>query len=111
MTYFIIKGRTHFSVIYQFVSMYVYKLPFVFLLSRDYIVSGSQDGVLAIWSLESNKDCLCQKQLFGRIEVVKARNNFLVTAHFGIAFDAGCISVRKINSPKDLPVVFAIYEV
>ena len=95
----------------MFVSMYVYKLPLVFLLSRDYIVSGSQDGVLAIWSLESNKDCLCQKQLFGRIEVVKARNNFLVTAHFGIAFDAGCISVRKINSPKDLPVVFAIYEV
>ena len=56
-------------------------------------------------------DCLCQKQLFGRIEVVKAKNNFLVTAHFGIAFDAGCISVRKINSPVDLPVIFAIYEV
>jgi hypothetical protein len=26
-------------------------LPFLFL-SRDYIVSGCQDGVLAIWSLE-----------------------------------------------------------
>ena len=46
-----------------------------------------------------------------KYEVVKAKNNFLVTAHFGIAFDAGCISVRKINSPVDLPVIFAIYEV
>ena len=66
-----------------------------------------------LMSLEGHEqdDCLCQKQLFGRIEVVKAKNNFLVTAHFGIAFDAGCISVRKINSPVDLPVIFSIYEV
>ena len=54
-------------------------------------------------------DCLCQKQLFGRIEVVKAKNNFLVTAHFGIAFDAGCISVRKINSPVDLRIAGYIF--
>ena len=64
-------------------------------------------------SLEGHEqdDCLCQKQLFGRIEVVKAKNNFLVTAHFGKFYDAGCISVRKINSPIDLPVIFSIYEV
>jgi hypothetical protein len=64
-------------------------------------------------SLEGHEqdDCLCQKQLFGRIEVVKAKNNFLVTAHFGKFYDAGCISVRKINSPVDLPVIFSIYEV
>ena len=50
---------------------------------------------MAIWSLDDG-ECLCQKQLFGRIEVVKARNNLLVTAHFGIAYDVGCISVRQI---------------
>ena len=45
------------------------------------------------------------------LAALKAKNNFLVTAHFGIAYDAGCISVRKINSPVDLPVIFSIYEV
>ena len=65
---------------------------------------------MAIWSLDDG-ECLCQKQLFGRIEVVKARNNLLVTAHFGIAYDVGCISVRQIVSPVELPVIFSMYQV
>lgn len=77
---------------------------------RDYIVSGSQDGILAVWSLDDG-ELLCQKQLFGRIEVVKAKNDILVTAHFGLDYDVGCISVRQIVTPVDLPVIFSIYEV
>ena len=79
-------------------------------LRRDYIVSGCQDGILSIWSLEDG-ECLCQKQVFGRIEVVKTRNDFLVTAHFGIAFDVGCITIRKIMSPTEMPVVFSMFYV
>ena len=56
-------------------------------------------------------DCICQKQLFGRIEVVKTKEDLLVTAHFGIAYDVGCISIRQIVSPTELPVIFAIYQV
>ena len=77
---------------------------------RDYIVSGSQDGVLAIWSVDGG-ECLCQKQLFGRIEAIKAKDQLLVTAHFGIAYDVGCISIRQIVSPVELPVIFSLYEV
>ena len=85
---------------------------------RDYVVSGSQDGILCIWSVNGdngenseNCECLCQKQLFGRIEVVKTKDDLLATAHFGIAYDAGCISIRQIVSPTELPVIFSIYQV
>ena len=74
------------------------------------MVSGSQDGILAIWSLDTG-ECLCQKQLFGRIEVVKSRNSLMATAHFGIAFDMGCITIRQVISPVDLPVIFSICQV
>ena len=84
-------------------------LKYFFYFSH-FIVSGSQDGIMAIYALESG-ECLCQKQLFGRIEVVKAKGDILATAHFGIAYDMGCIAVRKIESPTELPVLFSIYQV
>ena len=80
------------------------------IFSRHFIASGSQDGILAIYALETG-ECLCQKQLFGRIEVVKAKDDILATAHFGKDYDMGCITVRRIVSPDDLPVIFSIYQV
>ena len=64
---------------------------------------------MAIYSLTTG-ECLCQKQLFGRIEVVKAKDDILATAHFGKDYDMGCITVRKIVSPSELPVIFSIYQ-
>ena len=81
-----------------------------FFLFRHFIASGSQDGIMAIYALETG-ECLCQKQLFGRIEVVKAKDDILATAHFGKDYDMGCITVRRIVSPNDLPVIFSIYQV
>ena len=63
---------------------------------------------------------LPHQQLFGRIERIVVRDGFLVTGHFGKAFDGGCVSVRKIcvrrvrdeegNSlaSVEIPVVFAM---
>jgi len=76
---------------------------------EHFIASGSQDGILAIYALETG-ECLCQKQLFGRIEVVKAKDDILATAHFGKDYDMGCITVRRIVSASDLPVIFSIYQ-
>ena len=81
-----------------------------FIDFRHFIASGSQDGILAIYALETG-ECLCQKQLFGRIEVVKAKDDILATAHFGKDYDMGCITVRRIVSASDLPVIFSIYQV
>ncbi len=73
-------------------------------------MSGSQDGVLAFWSLESGEQ-VCSKTVFGRIEVVRGKGDILATAHFGRCFDVGVVSVRKANSPSDLPVIYSIYQV
>ena len=82
------------------------------LLFRDYIVSGSQDGILAIWSISDDSgECILQKQLFGRIEVVKIKYELLVTAHFGTDYDVGCITIRQIVSPVELPVIYSVYQV
>ena len=49
-----------------------------FFFFRDYIVSGSQDGILAIWSISDDSgECIVQKQLFGRIEVVIGKKHAL----------------------------------
>ena len=85
---------------------------FNLFFSRDYIVSGSQDGILAIWSISDDSgECIVQKQLFGRIEVAQVKYELLVTAHFGIAYDVGCITVRQIVSPVELPVIYSVYQV
>ena len=90
--------------------IYFLKTKFILIFFRHFIASGSQDGILAIYALETG-ECLCQKQLFGRIEVVKAKDDILATAHFGKDYDMGCITVRRIVSPNDLPVIFSIYQV
>ncbi|XP_040571807.1 uncharacterized protein [Lepeophtheirus salmonis] len=73
------------------------------------IATGSTDGLLILWDAESG-DQLILKQLFGRIDAIKWKSSRFVTAHFGRAFDAGCISLREYISPTDFRVIHSIYE-
>eukprot|EP00096_Caligus_rogercresseyi_P000592 TRINITY_DN11053_c0_g1_i1.p1 TRINITY_DN11053_c0_g1~~TRINITY_DN11053_c0_g1_i1.p1 ORF type:complete len:392 (+),score=70.57 TRINITY_DN11053_c0_g1_i1:63-1238(+) len=73
------------------------------------IASGSADGLLILWDIHSGEQLL-QRQAFGRIEAIRWKGPFFVTAHFGKAFDAGCISLREYRSPKDFSVIHSIYE-
>ena len=78
------------------------------------IASGSCNGDLSIWELEGEEGHLIlSKHLFGRIEVLKwnKNNNCLVSAHFGCAYDIGCVTIRQFNNSLEEPtVIFSLYQ-
>ena len=78
------------------------------------IASGSCNGDFCIWSLQEEEGSLIlSKHLFGRIEVLKwnKNNNCLVSAHFGCAYDIGCVTVRQFNNNLEEPsVIFSLYQ-
>ena len=69
---------------------------------------------MSIWELEGEEGRLIlSKHLFGRIEVLKwnKNNNCLVSAHFGCAYDIGCVTIRQFNSSlKEPTVIFSLYQ-
>ena len=83
-----------------------------YLEGLDGVASGSSRGDLAIWSLDDENHPLLSKHLFGRIEALKwiKNKNCLVSAHFGCAYDIGCVTVRQFNSLTEISVIFSLYQ-
>ena len=81
------------------------------LSSMDVVASGSANGKLMLWSNETGNLRLV-KQLFGRIEALRWKQDqrYLLSAHFGRSYDAGCITIRLVESPENLTVIFSLYQ-
>ena len=78
----------------------------------DAVASGSSRGDLCLWSLEEESTLISSKHLFGRLEALKwnKNNKCLVSAHFGCAYDIGCVTIRQFNSLTDISVIFSLYQ-
>ncbi|TRY73931.1 hypothetical protein TCAL_14622 [Tigriopus californicus] len=81
------------------------------VINDEYLISGGYDGTLIVWDLITT-EILDEKQLFGRLSVIKFQDDFLVTGHFSNprTGDVGCVSIRKFQGPKSMPVVFSMFD-
>lgn len=81
------------------------------VINDEYMISGGYDGTLIVWDLITT-EILDEKQLFGRLSIIKFQKDFLVTGHFSNprTGDVGCVSIRKFNGPKSMPVVFSMFD-
>ena len=80
------------------------------VIHDEVVVSGDENGKVIFWDLATTEVHL-EKQLFGRITAIEFAHGHLVTSHFGLAFDVGCVTVRKFESPtaEGMPVVFSLF--